>query len=105
MEDWNRLEEFMTPENLLQCGIDEYSVLAQCLGPNIVEKYQVHNGLLLYCMTTSIYHLIVTFHTINSLLQQYVMSTPGIISPNLFKVSINVYHHNEVCLKEYILVS
>ena len=43
MEDWNRLEEFMTPENLLQCGIDEYSVLAQCLGTNIIEKYQVHN--------------------------------------------------------------
>ena len=44
MEDWTKLEEVMTPENLSKCGIMEYTSLAQCLSVEVLTKYQVYNS-------------------------------------------------------------
>jgi len=43
-EDWTKLEEVMTPENLSKCGIMEYTSLAQCLSVEVLTKYQMYVG-------------------------------------------------------------
>ena len=43
MDVWRKFEQFMTPENLCQCGVMEYSVLAQCLGVDIMNEFQVRD--------------------------------------------------------------
>ena len=44
IEDWSRLDVFMTPENLMSCGIMEYTGLAMCLGIDVLHKYQVFHS-------------------------------------------------------------
>ena len=65
MEDWRKLEEFMTQENLLDCGVSEYATLAQCLGSEILGQYQVIDQVREYNMAISIFHLMDMFDTIH----------------------------------------
>ena len=95
MEDWSKLEQFMTQENLLQCGVSEYTTLAQCLGNNILVKYQVSDSVLEYNMTIYIFLLIVMFDSFHSFLQMYKMKIPGLTDPPNIQVHIQLYYDSK----------
>ena len=43
-EDWSKLMEIMTPHNLSECGVMDYSELAKCLGEDVSRQYQVYHS-------------------------------------------------------------
>ena len=43
LEVWSNVEELFTQGNLMDLGIMEYTELAQCLGNDVWNKYQVYN--------------------------------------------------------------